>query len=311
MIEGSIRVDYLNSDGSIAGSQNGLIMSYHNQTVIFTPFKINKNHFTHLENAICVYNDIIIEMNESRLSEPFLIRIWNIKSLGINPSSELTNNIPKKNHYVNDIKIDKINDININFWHKNLPSVFVQEIEMIIDIGSVVHCNNKVTGIVINHFDNKSIIINTYTLKQLINGQDYFYANLYYGLSINHENKIYIKQDWDQYNNCLIKDDVILEIDNTPVGMHMYFDKFNKNIYIDSWITLMYMEKENHELKFKILRNEKEIYINIPRIPIKNIMQIPFYSNNEEYASFEKINTLDRYSNVGIDLQMNPKRLFV
>jgi hypothetical protein len=105
---------------------------------------------------------------------------------------------------------------------------------------------------VIEHLNNKSIIINTYTLKQLINGQDYFYANLYYGLSINDNNNIYVKQDWDQYTNCLIKDDIILEIENTPVSMHMYFDKFNKYIYIDTWITCMYMEKENHELKFKI-----------------------------------------------------------
>ena len=44
-IEGAIRVDYLNSDGSVAGSVNGLIMSYHNQSVIFTPFDINKTHF--------------------------------------------------------------------------------------------------------------------------------------------------------------------------------------------------------------------------------------------------------------------------
>jgi uncharacterized protein YkvS len=311
MIEGSIRVDYLNSDGSVAGYQNGLIMSYHNQSVIFTPFKINSDHFTHLENAICIHNDIVIQMNESRFAYPFLIRIWNIKSLGINSASELTNNIPKKNHIINNTKIEKINDININIWHKNLPSIFAHEIETIVDIGSIVHYNNKVTGIVIEHLNNSSIIVNTYTLKQLINGQDYFYANLYYGLSINDKNNIYVKQDWDQYTNCLIKDDIILEIENTPVSMHMYFDKFNKHIYIDTWITCMYMEKENHELKFKILRNQKEQYINVPRIPIKDIMRIPFYSTTEEQESFEKINTLDRYSNIGRDLQMNPKKLFV
>jgi hypothetical protein len=311
MIEGNIRVDYLNSDGSVAGSQSGLIMSYNNQSIIFTPFKINKNHFTHSQNAICVYNDHVIEMNESRLSYPFLIRIWTIKSMGINPASELTNNIPKKNHIINHIRIDKITDVNINFWHKILPSILAHEIDGMVEIGSVVHCNNKVSGIVVHNFDNKSIIINTYTLKQLINGQDYLYSNLYYGLSINKENNFYVKQDWDQYSNCLIKDDIILEIENTPINVHMYFDKFNKHIYIDTWITCMFMEKENHELKFKILRDKKEMLINIPRIPITDIMQISFYTNNDELPSFEKINTLERYAKIGIDLQMNPKKLFV
>lgn len=311
MIEGSIRVDYLNSDGSVAGYQNGLIMSYHNQTVIFTPFKINKDHFTHLQNAICIYKDNIIEMNESRLSYPFLIRIWNIKFLGINPASELTNNIPKKNHIINYIRIDKLNDININFWHKVLPSIFAHELEFIVEIGSIVHCNNKVTGIIVENLNDKSIIINVYTLKQLINGQDYLYANLYYGLSINKNNKIYVKQDWDQYNNCLIKDDIILEIENIQVNMYMLFDKFNKHIYIDSWITSMYMEKENDILTFKILRDNKEMNIKVPRIPIKDIMQIAYYSNVEEHPSFEKINILERYSILGHDLQINPQRLFV
>jgi len=311
MIEGSIRVDYLNSEGSVTGYQNGLIMSYHNQTVIFTPFNINRNHFTHSPNAVCVYNDTVINMNESRLSYPFLIRIWNIKPLGINPASELTNNFPKKNHIINKFKIDKVNDVNINLWHKILPSIFVHEIDYLADIGSVIHCNNKVTGIIISHLNNKSIIINTYTLKQLINGQDYLYANLYYGLSINEDNKIYVKQDWEQYNNCLLKDDIILEIKNIPVSMEMLFEKFNKNIYIDSWITCMYMEKENDELKFKILRNRREMEISVPRIPLYNIMQIPYYSDNEEQISFEKINTLERYAYIGVDLQKNSKKLFV
>lgn len=311
MIEGSIRVDYLNSDGSVAGSQNGLIMSYHNQTVVFTPFKINRDDFTHLPNAVCVYNDTVIEMNQSRLSHPFLIRIWNIKSIGVNPASELTINIPKKNHMINHHKIDKINDVNINFWHIVLPSIFMHEVDIMVDVGSVVQSNNKVTGIVVSNLNKKSIILNIYTLKQLINGQDYLYSNLYYGLSVNKENKIYVKQDWEQYTNCLVKDDIILEIENLQVSMYMLFDKFNKNIYIDSWITCMYMEKENDELKFKILRNGEQMEINVPRIPISNIMQIPYYTDIKDNISFEKINILERCSVIGNNLQMNPNKLFV
>jgi len=312
IIEGAIRVDYLNVDGSIVGSQNGLIMSYYDQTVIFTPFNINKDHFSHLKNAVCVFKDKIIEMNESRLSHPFLIRIWNIPSNGINPSSEITINFPKRNHYLNNIKLDIVNDININFWHITLPSLYAHEINIVTELGSVIHYNNKVTGMIVSVLNNKSIIINTYTLKQLINGQDYNYANLYYGLSKTPNNEFYVKEDWEQYENCLVRNDIILEIENIPISMYMYFEKFNKDIYIDSWITSMYMEKDTHELRFKILRDNKELYINVPRKPFYYQMQIPYYSNEDEQVSFEKIHmNKDRFAKIGYDLQKNPKQIFV
>lgn len=324
VIDGSIQVSYINEQGITVNTQNGLMMSCYDQTVIFTPLNINKSHFSHLKNAVCIIDDKVYELKESRLAHPFLIRIWNIKYTGINPVSELTINFPKKNHYIKDQKIDMVNDIYINMWHVILPSIFAHEINIIVELGSVLHYNNKVSGMVVTHFQDKSIIISTYTLKQLINGQDYFYANIYYGLSLNQKNNIYVKEDWEQYENSLVKDDIILEIENVPIvvvedenkrkKVTLYSDKYNKYVYIDTWITCMYLEKDKDNLQCKIIRNNTEMSVNIPRKPLSIIMQIPYYSNDEDGISFEKISTqstVERYIKIGQDLKMNPKKLFV
>jgi hypothetical protein len=322
-IDGICRIDFINSDGSISGSQNGLIISNYNQSILFSPFNINKNHFTHAKNAICTYKDNVIELTESRLSFPFLLRIWNITLIEDNPISKLTINFPKKNHILDDIKLDSVNDININFWHCILPSIFVQEINKIVDVGSVIHNNNKVTGIIVMNYQEKSIIISTYILKQLINGHDYLYSSLYYGLSFNNNNQIYVKQNWNQYENCLVENDIILEIENNPIHVYhdvngrkpmLYYEKFDKDIYIDSWITCTFMEKDKEEIKIKVLRNNIELCISVPRKPLYNEMQIPYYSNNEDQLSFEKLSIYskeERYSKIGYDLQRNPHKLFV
>lgn len=313
-IEGIIRIEYLNAGGLVAGIQNGLIMSYYDQTVIFTPFKIDKTHFTHLKNAVCMIDNKVIELNESRFVHPYLLRIWTIKYIGINPVSELTINFPKKNHYINDTKLDVVNDNFINMWHIILPPIYAHEISTPVEIGSIIHFNNKVTGMVVTHFQNKSIIINTYTLKQLINGQDYYYANLYYGLSLNEHKQFYVKEDWDQYENCLIKNDIILEIEDVPISMYMYFERFNKDIYIDAWITCMFMEKDNEILRCKIIRDEKIINIKIPRKPLSILMQIPYYSDDVDQVSFENLSlnsTNERLNKIGNELKKNPRKLFV
>jgi hypothetical protein len=321
VIDGIVRIDYLNPNGSVAGTQNGLIISNYNQSVLLSPFNINKEHYTHSKNALCIFNDQVIELNESRLSYSFLIRIWNIKLVDCNPISKLTINFPKKNHIVNDIKLDSVEDGNINFWNIILPSIFIQSISKIVNISSIIHFNNKVTGIVVSHQNDKSIIINTYTLKQLINGQDFYYSNLYYGLSLNYKNQIYVKENWNQYENCLIKDDILLEIENTPINIFydakgrkpvLYYEKLDKDIYLDSWITCTFMEKDKEQINIKVIRNNIELNINVPRKPLYNEMQIPYYSNDDEQISFEKlkINT-ERYINIGVDLQKNPHKLFI
>lgn len=317
MTEGGIKLDYINPDGSLAGSQRGLIISYYDQTAILSPFNIDKTHFSHLPNVICTINDNVIELNNSRLAMPFLIRIWNIKYNGINQASDLTLNFPKKNQYLNDVKLDNVNDINISFWTKYLPSIYAHDINIITEIGAVIHYNNKVTGMVVTHVNDKSIIINTYTLKQIINGQDYNYSNLYYGLSINNHNKLYVKENWELYDNCLMKDDIILTIEDIPVEILnkrpvMFFDKFNQYINFDTWITCMFLEKEKDTLKFKILRNDKQFEIIIPRKPLSNIIQFPYYADIDK-MSLEKLLILDeeRTRKIRDDIQKNPKILFV
>lgn len=321
-IDGEVKVDYLNANGLTIGSQYGLIMSYHNQSVVFTPFNIDKTHFTHATIATCVYKDTVIELNESRLSYPFLLRIWTIKSIGVNPASELTLNFPKKNHFVGDTKITNIDEANINFWNVILPSIFVHKINSKINIGLCVHYNNKTTGIVVGYYNSTSIIVNTYTLKQLINGQDYYYSNLYYPLSINKDNKLYVVDDWKQYENGLIKNDVLLEIQDIPINIVsdengrkpvLYYEKLNNDIYMDSWITCTFMEKDNHDIKIKILRNQMEQSISIPRKPLHELLYIPYYSSDDN-LSFEQLHMhmgIERFDIIGKDLQRNPQKMFV
>jgi hypothetical protein len=307
------RVDFLKADGSIIGSVNGLIMSYYDQSVIFTPFDINKEHFTHAKNAICVINDKIIDLNSSRLSHPFLLRIWNIPYNGINPSSELNINFPKKNHEIYGVsKINDIDYIDINFWHRILPPILAHQISDNVQVGTITQFNNKVTGIVVTKMFGKSIIINTYTLKQLISGLDFYYSNLFYHFGINKSRQIYVKEDWDQYDNCLQKGDILLTIENVIVDRTMHYEKFNKDLHIDTWLTYMFMEKDNNELNCAISRDSKIHNIKVPRKPLYEIMQIPYYSNDET-MSFEKmhINTdIDRYNKFSKELYENPKKIF-
>ena len=300
-----IRVDYLNTDGSIAGSVNGLIMSYYDQSVIFTPFEIDKRHFSHLKNAICIMNDKIIHLNISRLAHPFLLRIWEIPFTGINPASELTISIPKKNHRLYDLnkQVNEINSIDFSIWHQTLPPILAHEIPIIVPIGTVIYFNDKITGYVVTHKYNKSIIINTYSLKQLICGYDYNYANIYYNVGINHQKQFYIKEDWDLYENCLQRHDIILSIEDIPIDREMSSEEFKIpceqfqmpceklgiNLYINTWLTYMYMEKDNVELSFRIIRNNKEMIVKVPRKPLYTIMQIPYYSDDESKISFEQI----------------------
>jgi len=308
----SIKLDYLNNEGNVIGSQNGLIMSYHDQTVIFSPFNHDKHHFTH-QNAICIINDTVINLTKSRLAHPFLLRIWEIECNRINPASELTINFPKKNHSINKMKIENIQDIDINMWHAVLPPILAHQINMNVDIGSITYINNQVTGIIVATMKNMSIIINVYSLKQLINGFDYNYANIYYGIGIKN-NIFYIQKDFDQYTNCLLENDILVSINGTKVEKEMYYEKFNKFLYIDTWITCMYMEKENDNLNVHIIREGVEMTIKVPRKPLDHIIQIPYYSENDTKISFELLTinkSIERFRQIGEDLQVHPEKIFV
>jgi len=144
------------------------------------------------------------------------------------------------------------------------------------------------------------------------------YAKLYYKLDMRdnkYNNKeIYVKDDWDIYlnNNKLCKNDIIVEIDNTIVKYQMFNTKINEYVTIDTWITLMYLEKS--ELNFKIIRNNQIKNVVIPRIPFDNIIQIKYYSNNPEEITFEKLilnQNIERYNMIGQELLANPKKMFV
>jgi len=316
---GVVLTTFISDSNENIGSLNGLIMSYYDQTVLVTPFDINKHHYTHTKNAVIYVNRIEIRLDESRYSYPFLLRVWKIPSLisGINPSSELTINYPKKNHeiYGTHAKIDKINDMDINFWHLILPPFFGHSIEGEYPIGTITYFNNKPTGMIVKNNRNSSIIVNAFTLKQIVSGLDFYYGGFYYGINIKSDNKTFdVSSDWDQYVNCLKKDDIILSINETPILMQMYYEKLSKELYIDTWITMMFMEKDNNVLDFKIIRNGSYMKISIPRKPLYEIMQIPYYSNDSDKVSFEKIQThsdSERYKQFGEQLKKEPQRLFM
>jgi hypothetical protein len=316
-VSGVIPIEYIKDDGTSIGTQYGLIMSYYDQTILFSPFDRNKNHFTHAKHAGCYINNKIIHLKESRYSYPFLLRVWVLPDkININPFAELTIVCPKKNHSIfgSPNKIDAIEDIDINFWHATLPPFFAHAINKKYPIGKVTYFNNKPTGIIVSYIEDKSIIVNTFTLKQIAMGFDFNYAGLYYKIKMSKDNQIYIAEDWDQYDNCLKHNDILLEIEDTPVGKEMYYPKLQKELFIDTWITMMFMEKDNEELECKVFRDNKQILVKIPRKPLSNLMQIPYYSNDESKISFEQIhvnNHLERYHNFGYELMKNPKKLFI
>jgi hypothetical protein len=319
-IPGVVLVEFLTEDGKNCGSQYGLMMSHYDQTIIFTPFDINKNHFTHSKIASCSINNKIMHLNNSRYSYPFLLRVWTLPlGVGINPSTELTINCPNKKHsiYGSDNKIDNIEDININFWHCKLPPFLAHEIIGKYPIGTVTYYNNKPTGIIVKYYEefgNKSIIVNTYTMKQITVGLDYYYSGIYYNFKMSENKDIYIAEDWDLYDNCLKKNDIVLSIDNVPIGKEMYYNKLSKDLYIDTWITVVFMEKDNDSLECKIIRDNKHMTVNIPRKPLNEYIQIPYYSSDDSKMSLETFHTnkhIERFYKFGYELMKSPKKFFV
>jgi len=317
-LDGIINVNFINDRGETFGTQQGLMMSFHHQTFVFTPFDINQEHFTHAKIINFVYNDKNFEIISSRYVYPFFLRVWTIGEIGVNPASDMNINFPNKNHSINNVKINTINKIEYNGWHIALPPVFMHQIIEKYNLGSVIYYNNKITGLVIKHLDNTSLIVSMYFLKLIINGIDMNYANLYYTLdmknNIYQKKEIYVKDDWDLYPNTnrLCKNDVLLEINNTSVTHKMFNNKINEYVTIDTWITLMYLD--NSELNFKIIRNNIIKNVLIPRIPFDNIVQIKYYSSNPEEITFEKLilnQDIERYSKIGRELLHNPKKMFV
>jgi len=319
-LDGLIWTDFLSDAGEVIGSQNSLIMSYYDQTVLLTPFDIDKNHFTHANYISITIKNKLIHLKISRYSYPFLLRVWQISNniaFGINSSSEMTINYPKKNHYIYGTpqKIDKINDIDINFWHVTLPPFFAHEIIGEYPIGTITYLNNKPTGIIVQVKNAKSIIVNAFTLKQIISGLDFNYSGLYYGINQTHNKRyFYVSSDWDMYVNSLKKNDIILSINKTPISMYMPYDKLSRELFIDTWITLMFMEKDNNELEFEIMRNDSYMKINIQRKPLYELMQVPYYSDDVNNISLGSLHTnqhIERYKLFGEELKKNPQKLFM
>jgi len=259
-LDGITKIAYINND-KLIGVQNGLIMSYHNQTFVISPFDNNIDHFTNLSNAICKYGDLVIKLNSSRYVFPYFLRVWEIDHLAVNPASEMTINFPQKNHKINidnningDNKINTIKNIEFNGWHSALPPILMHEINSMYKLGTVLYHNNKITGMIIKHFNSNSIILSMHLLKQVINGTDLNYGNLYYGLKVNNKNQIYVYQDWDIYTNKLKEGDIILQINDNTVNLNMLYEKYSNIIGFDTWITIMFLEYD--QLKFKIKRNQ-------------------------------------------------------
>jgi hypothetical protein len=150
-----------------------------------------------------------------------------------------------------------------------------------------------------------------YFLKQIINGLDMNYAAIYYGMC-NVDDKIIVAEDWDIYPDSLKINDIILKIEDVKAGETMFMNKIDKYIYIDTWISWMYME--HSELNITVKRDNKILNIKIPRIPLSHIMQYKYYSNNSDETTFEKLilnPTNSRYSTIGEQLKNNPKQLFL
>lgn len=311
--EGIININFLDDNGKVLGYQQGLMISYHHQTFVLTAFDTVNTHFTHGKLANFVYKDKNFELITSRYVYPYYIRIWEIAETNINNATDMNISFPNKNHYIdNNIKIDYIKGIEYNGWHVALPPVYLHQINDRYTLGSIIHLKNKITGMVISHLENTSLIISMYFIKQIIQGCDLNYANLYYGINISN-NEFYIQDDWDIYSNPvkLEKNDILLEIDNYPIKYEMYNDKIKEFVSIDTWITLQYFEVS--ELNIKIKRNNKIMNIIVPRIPIHNILQIKYYLSESVGFSFEnmKINIgNERYDEFRNELKLNPKKMF-
>lgn len=312
MLEGILNIHFINEDGAVCGTQYGLMMSFHYQTVVFTPFVHDSKHFTHSKQAYFSINDKVMELVESRYAYPYFVRVWTISPTGINSASEMTINFSNKNHIINNgTKIENIKNIEYNGWHISLPPIYVQAINGNIELGTVIHHKNKITGIVIKHHNDESIILGMYFLKQLINGLDMNYAAIYYGMK-KVDDKIVITEDWDVYPSGLKVNDIILKIEDVKVDETMFMDKIDKYIYIDTWISWMYME--HSELNITVKRDNKIYNIIIPRIPLSNIMQYKYYSEISDDITFEKIilnPKNSRYNMIGNKLKNNPKQLFI
>jgi len=317
-IEGIVTINYIDNLGKTLGSQQGLMMSFHHQSYVFSPFEIDQKHYTHATNIIITYKDNLLNIISTRIVYQYFLRVWEVNETCINPATEMTINFPNKNHFINNDKIDVINKIEYNGWNIILPSLYFHQLNNVYKLGSIIHTKNKITGMVVNHINNTSIIISMYYLKQIINGVDLHYANLYYGLDMrkisDDKNEIYVKEDWDMYpgENKLQKDDILIEIDNNIVNYEMFNDKIKEYITIDTWITLLFLEKS--ELTIKIIRNDNIKEINIPRIPIHNILQIKYYSPKPDELTFEKLQlnkTVERYQQLGNEILHNPKKIFV
>jgi hypothetical protein len=292
--DGVININFIDDNRVFLGTQQGLMMSFHHQTFVLTAFDKSLTHFTHAKYANFAYKDKNYDMLTYRYVYPFYIRIREIVNIGINNASEMNINFPNKNHLINNtIKIDEILKIEYNGWHIGLPPVYFHQIDKKYDLGSIIHLKNKITGMIVTYLKNTSLIISVFFIKQIIQSNDLNYANLYYTLDIrkNYQNKneIYIENDWDIYqNHKLKKNDILLEIQNNPVQYKMYNDKIKEFVSIDTWITLMYLDLP--ELNIKIMRDNEIMNVKIPRIPLHNILQIKYYSSDPTEISFDLLN---------------------
>ncbi len=315
-LDGIVRLDFISSDGKNVGSQFGLMMTVHHQTMILTPFDISKNHFTHAPNAMINYKGKHIMLNKSRYSYFFFIRVFDCIETGVNPISEFKINFPSKNHFISDgNKIDSIDNIEYNGWHASLPQLFFQQINnKKIELGSITFHKEKITGMIVKHFhidkEIHSIVVGMYFLKQILNTNDTNISFVYYGLNVG-KNTFYVDEDYDLYTDKLKNGDIILSINDVPFNYGMYYDKFDKLLKMETWITLNFLD--NTELRYKIIRKGKQQIITIPRIPIMNILQFKFYSDNPNEITFEKMHTNcdDRVKEIGMELCKNPKKLFM
>jgi len=240
--------------------------------------------------------------------------------MGINNRSECINFV-KKNHYCSENEqVTIIKTINFSDW-LYLPPVYMQSIiNKQIDIGVATYHKNsnthecKISGIVIMHKqidDNiNSIVVDVYTLKQIMEHIDDFYSNMYYLFEIVN-NRIYVKENWDIYENLLHVGDRLITIENTPVNLYMHHDETNKDLHFETWITMMYMKNET--LVCKVNRNNQIVNISIPRIPLSNIIQYKYYSENPTEITLEKMYTNPTDINVKRvydTICNNPKKLF-
>ena len=209
--------------------------------------------------------------------------------------------------------IHNIIDCDFNGWHISLPPIYVNVIkDTLIDIGTVIYMNNNITGIVILHHNNNSIILGMYFLKRLIQGYHLQYAGVYYGFAENSRKQIYVKENWNIYTNLLEVGDIILQIEDTPAKSEMRQNIIDKYIYMDTWISWMFLIQDT--LSFKIKRNNTIMNVTIPCIPINHIMQYKYYSDNVYEITFEKLNINicdNRYKIIGEEIKNNPNKLFI